>query len=519
MKIERTKNAARNTVFGILLKMYQIIVPFIMRTVILYHMGVEYVGLDGLFLSILQVLNLAELGVGSAMVFSMYQPIAEDNTKKICALMRLYKLYYSVIGMVVLIAGLFLLPFIPHLIKSDIPSGLNIYVLYMLNLSATVLSYWLFSYKNSILQAHQRVDMSNKVMILTTTVKFILQLLAIMVFHNFYYFMSAIILTQVLNNLLTAIVADKMYPDYKASGRLEKKEIREINRKIKDVFTAKLGYTIVNSADTIVISAFLGLTTLAIYQNYYYIMYAVVGIMMVFLNACTAGIGNSLITESLDKNYQDFEKLFFVVSWTAGTCVCCFLCLYQSVIRVWVGEELLLPFSCVILFCIYFYLYTTNHLFATYKDAAGIWHEDRFRPLAGAGTNLILNLLMVRRFGIYAILLSTILSYVLVTIPWMIHNLFSILFKRSARPFLKKMFCSGGMTVIAACICYLCCRNIPETGALPFVLRIFVGVLIPTIVFFIVYRNRPEFFQTLDLVDRITKGKTKRVSSLLRRGV
>ena len=144
MKIERTKNASRNIAFGITLKLYQIIMPFIMRTVMIYFMGVQYLGLSSLFSSILQVLNLVELGVGNALVFSMYKPIVEDDTEKICALMKLYRKYYRVIGLVIAAIGLVLTPFVPYLVKNDLPDGLNIYVLYLMNLGATVLSYWLF---------------------------------------------------------------------------------------------------------------------------------------------------------------------------------------------------------------------------------------------------------------------------------------------------------------------------------------------------------------------------------------
>lgn len=155
MKIERTKNASRNIIFGIILKAYQILIPFLMRTAMIYFMGVQYLGLNSLFTSILQVLNLTELGVGIAMVYSMYKPIADDDTKTICALMRLYRLYYRIIGLVIAVMGGILTPFIPYLVKSDLPSGLNIYVLYLLNLAATILSYWLFAYKNALFQAHQ----------------------------------------------------------------------------------------------------------------------------------------------------------------------------------------------------------------------------------------------------------------------------------------------------------------------------------------------------------------------------
>ena len=168
MRIERTKNASRNIVFGILLKVYQMIVPFIMRTAIIYLLGAQYLGLNSLYASILQVLNLAELGVGSAMVYSMYKPIAEDDHKTICALMALYKKYYTIIGIIILIVGGILTPFIPSLIRMDtVPQDVNVYVLYWLNLGATVLSYWLFAYKNCLLSAYQRTDIISKISILS----------------------------------------------------------------------------------------------------------------------------------------------------------------------------------------------------------------------------------------------------------------------------------------------------------------------------------------------------------------
>ncbi len=207
MKIERTKNAARNIVFGTALKIYQTLLPFCMRTVLVYTLGVQYLGLNSLFTSVLQVLNLAELGVGSAMVFSMYKPIADDDSVTICALMNLYKWYYRIIGSIVFLAGIVITPFIPKLISGDVPENINIYILYLLNLAATVLTYWLFAYKNSILFAHQRVDVANKVSIFTDTVKYVLQIIALVVLSNYYYYILIILMTQVLANLITVVWA------------------------------------------------------------------------------------------------------------------------------------------------------------------------------------------------------------------------------------------------------------------------------------------------------------------------
>ena len=152
----------------------------------IYTLGMAYTGLNSLFTSVLSVLNLAELGVGSAMVFSMYKPIAEDDTKKLCALMRLYKIYYRVIGLVIMVLGLLITPAIPYLIKSDVPPDINIYVLYLMNLFMTVLSYWLFAYKNCLLFAHQRNDIGDKIGYVINTVKYVAQILVLVLFKNYY---------------------------------------------------------------------------------------------------------------------------------------------------------------------------------------------------------------------------------------------------------------------------------------------------------------------------------------------
>ena len=277
MKIERTKNASKNISAGMLLRVYQMLAPFLMRTAMLHFMGVQYLGLNSLFYSILHILNLAELGIGSAMVFSMYKPIAEDDETTICALMALYRTYYRIIGLVIGAVGVALTPLIPHLVEGEIPGELNLYVLYWLNLGATVLSYWLFAYKNSLLNAHHRTSVASVVTMITTTVQYAIQLVIMIFWKNYYLHLVVALATQAMNNIVTAIVTTKLYPQYKPRGKLAKEKTKEINRKIRDLFTGKAGAVIMNSADSVVISAFLGLTTLTIYQNYYFIMSAIIG--------------------------------------------------------------------------------------------------------------------------------------------------------------------------------------------------------------------------------------------------
>ena len=508
MKIERTKNATRGIFWGGIMKVYQMVIPFLMRTAMIYFMGVQYLGLNSLFTSILQVLNLAELGIGSAMVFSMYKPIAEDNREQINALLKLYRTYYRIVGLIIGVVGIILTPFIPRLISGDIPVGINIYILYLLNLGATVLTYWLFAYKNSLLQAHQRVDVTSIITIITNTIQYTIQLLILIFLKNYYLYVITILITQVLNNILTAIITKNMYPDYKPNGKMDKQVVRVINNRIKDLFTGKIGAVIINSADTIVISAFLGLTVLAIYQNYFYMITAVTGFMEIILSSMLAGLGNSYIIETKEKNYADLEKFTFIFCWLSGVCFCCFLCLYQPFMEIWVGKENMLNFSAVICFSIYFYIYEINRLLNTFKDAAGLWHEDRFRPLITALTNLTLNLITVQFWGIYGVLLSTVISVVVVGMPWILYNMFTVYFDRSlARKYIVQLLKNTGTVVVVGCVTYCICMLVHVGQWGTFFLRLLICFVLPNVLFLLVFYKNPHFRESIQLADNITKNK------------
>lgn len=503
MQINKTENAARNMFFGTVQKVVNIIMPFITRTAMIYTLGANYLGLNSLFTSILQVLNLAELGVGSAMIFSMYKPIAEDDQDTICALMKLYKVYYRIIGLVILMAGLVITPLIPMLIKKDIPSDINVYILYLMNLGSTVLSYWLFAYKNCLLYAHQRNDVIDKTSTMVICIQQAIQLFVLFVFKNYYFYLIIVLGAQVAKNLINAFVVSRMFPEYEAKGTLPAKKVKAINQRVKDLFTAKLGSTVVSSADSIVISSFMGLTALAMYNNYYYIMNSVITFVYMVFTACGAGIGHSLVTESLEKNYNDFKTLTFIISWISSFCISCLYSLYQPFMKMWVGEDLMFDQSVVVLFCAYFYLYILSGVFSTYKDSAGMWHEDRFRPLVGAIVNLALNITFVERYGVYAILLSTIVSYLLVNIPWLIYNVFHVLFKRKPTEYLLTVLIyiaiSIGVCFVTSCMCSL----IKLEGIVGFLCKGLTCLIASNMLLLIIYGKTVEFKNCLSIVKRI----------------
>ena len=508
MKTSRVENASRNVVFGMILKGYQVLMPFLMRTVMLKFMGEKYLGLNSLFGSVLWVLNLAELGVGSAMIYSMYQPIIDNDTKQICALLKLYRTYYRIIGLIIGVVGVAITPLVPKLISGEVPQGISLYVVYWLNLLCTVLSYWLFAYKNSLVMAHQRNDIISKVTFGTNTLQYLIQFAVIIFLQDYYIYLIVSIVTQVITNIVTAICATKMYPDYKPVGRMENEQKKKINQRIKDLFTMKLGNAIVSSADSIVVSKFLGLTMVAIYNNYFYFLTAVWNIGRVVLSSCTAGIGNSLLVESEEKNYTDMKKFTFIMAWICGFCSTCLLCLFQPVMILWAGEELTLEFSAVIAFVIYFAVEQINQVFITYKDASGIWHEDRFRPLITALANLILSIILVQFWGIYGVLLGTVLSEVLISMPWILHNIFSTMFKRSTKEYVLKILYYVVVIAVVATITFLITDFIPGENIWYILLKGIVVTIVSNILFLLVFCRLKEFSQVKELVFRIIRKKS-----------
>ena len=503
MKLERTKNAARNVVFDGTMEIVNVLFPFVIRSVMLHYLGTEYLGLNGLFKSILNFLNLAELGVGSAMVFSMYRPIAEDDSQTICALLRLYRTIYRIIGLTVALVGLLLMPVLKDLIKGDLPAGMNLHILYLMNLGNTVLTYWLFAYKSSLLQAHQRRDVISRVSLAVRVTEYTVKVLILIFTRNYYLYLAVQLLCQLAINLLTAVCASKMYPRYVPQGKLPKEKTQDIFRRVRDLFTAKLSATVFDAADTLVISAFMGLTVLALYQNYYFVITALRMMFVVLLNACMAGVGNKLVMESKEANYRDLEKISLLFLWLLGVSSSMLLCVFQPFIQVWMGEENMLAVGLVFCFVIYYYSMGANKLINMFKDAAGIWRIDRWRPLTAALVNLGLNLATVRFLGLYGVLLSSVFSIVAVQIPWLFRNLFLDVFPRRFLGRYIRLYCGLAAVALVSCgtswfVCGLFRLNVWPT----LFLNAVFSFLIPNLFYYVFYGRNPLFRESLSQLKR-----------------
>lgn len=484
MKLEIVKNSKRNTLFGIIDKLVAILFPFVIRTIIINTIGAEYIGLSSLFVSILKILNLAELGIGSSLVFSMYKPIADDDYLKIGALYKLYKKSYLIIGTFVLIIGLSLMPFLEFLISGEVPIDINIYVLYLIYLFNTVIGYLLFGYKNSLFDGYQRTDYKNKIHIIIEILKFLIQMVALLVFKNYYLTILALPITSILSNIFVKYLADKKYPNIKCEGNVDKDTKKELKKKIAGMFIHKLSNTVITSVDSIVISAFLGLNLLTIYTNYYYVMNAVFSLIQVIFNGLTAGIGNKVVKNSVKKNYSDFKKINYIYFALIAVCSGCFISLYQDFITLWVGESYLFDFSTVIWLCFYFISLKMCDTIALYKDANGLWWEDKFRPIISSLINIIVNIILVNTIGINGILISTIIVTIFINYLFSIKVLFKYYFKRNPNKFLLSSI--GYIIVFGICtlVAFLSTMNIDFSNVSNIFIKLPIAIISSFVTFF-----------------------------------
>lgn len=500
IRYSKTDNSIRNIVWGITNKILVVFWPFIIRNLMIRKLGIEYLGLSSLFASVLQMMSLAELGFGSAMVYAMYRPIAEENYSEINALLQFYKIVYRGIGFMILLSGIGLSPFLRNLINGPCPSQINLYTLYFIYLSNTVCSYWLFAYKNSLLTAYHRVDIISKITGITHMCMYIVQCIVLIVFQNYYIYAIVLPICTIINNLCTAIVVNKMFPQITEYGKISKETRQEIKKRVIALLGHKLGGVITNSTDNIVISAFLGLTVLAIYNNYYQIIASLIGMFSIINNSLIAGLGNSIVTDSIKKNYCVLKGLTFGNVWVIGWCSICLLCLYQPFIKAWVGDIYLLPCNVIVLFAVYFYIWKFKDMLSIYKDAAGMWWNDRWKPIVYCIVNIVVSVALVNIIGVSGVIIGTIISQLFVAIPWETIAFFQgyiyedEFLRGQLKTYTYNMIQYSLAIIVIAIITYLCCVIINFTSVYnTLVYRSIICLIVPNLIYWFIYHKTDEY--------------------------
>ena len=434
MKLDFKKNVKRNMVANAASSGIRLLFPFLNRTLFLWLLGPAYLGLNGLFASILGVLMLAELGFGKAVVCSMYKPVADDDRELLCAYLKFFRSVYRWVGTIIFVGGLTLLPFLNRLVHGSIPPEIDLHVLYVVHLVNTAVSYFLFAYRGVVLGAYHRNDVVTNIRTGVSVVQYVVVFLILLVTRNYYYYILTTVVFTVIQNILLVTASRRLFPDIEPCGSLSPEVRRKVVSDVKSIFMHKVGCVIAYSTDNLVISAFLGLVAVATYGNYYYVVTNVAGLVAVLYSSMTGGFGNKIYTESKADNFRLFMKMNRLTMSMILFCVVALTLLYQPFMRIWTKNdpELVRHSLTPILMVLYFYIMQSRQVLLSFKTAAALWHQDRWKPIVAGVFNMTTNILFViflpDAYKLDGVIFSTIISFVLIEIPWESHVVFTAFF-------------------------------------------------------------------------------------------
>lgn len=405
----RTRYTMINMLVNIGGQVLTMLLSFINRMVFIRCLSAAYLGVNGLFTDVLSILNFAELGIGTAMVFSMYEPAARDDERKLAQLMNLYKWMYRAVAASVLLFGLVLLPFLPHFIKGG--EGIeHITLIYMIYVLGSASSY-LMSYKSSIYQAYQKGYIRAGWNMVCELIKTILQTAVLLLTGNFILYLVVQQVLPFLPNIMVSRMVDKEFPYLKECRELPEREERNgILKNIGAMSMHKLAAIIVHNTDSLLMSSFIGLATVGVYSNYRLVLNALNNLINKFSVAFSGSVGNLAALENSDrlyKIYKEMDFMFFVMSayLTGGL-----MMLFNPFITLLFGEKYCFPIVTVVIIVAEFYISRMRQANLLFREAMGLFWNDRYKAVAESIINLVASLVLVQRFGVAGIVGGTVVS-------------------------------------------------------------------------------------------------------------
>ena len=411
----RKENSIINLIYAYVGQIFGVIISFVARIVFIKCLNSEYLGLNSLFTDIITFLSFAELGIGSAMTFSLYEPLAKNDTQKIKSLMNLYKIAYRTIGSLVFIIGMILLPFLPHFIKEMPATISNIQLYYALFVVNSAVSYF-YSYKRSLVICDQKRYIATFYRYLFYFLVNLSQIILLWFTRNYLVFLVCQIVFTIFENIAISRKAEKMYPFLKEKQiiPLDKNSQKKIKRDIGAAFYNRVGALIIKTTDSLVISKFLGVVALGMYSNYSMIVTSLNTIINQIFTAITASVGNFAVTESPEKLKKLFDRIYFINFVIYGIISVCLFNVTNVFMKIWLGNDFLLDIKIVMAIIISFYIAGIRVSIITFKDALGLYWQDKYRPIITALVNLIVSVFLVTKIGILGTVLGTIISYLCV---------------------------------------------------------------------------------------------------------
>lgn len=508
--MSRVEKSIKNSAASIAIQMGTTILNFVSRTIFIRILGEEYLGINGLFGNILNMLSLAELGVGTTITYWLYEPMAKNDETKLSILMAVYKKIYNVIGIAVLILGLSLSPFLSFFMKEtpDIPHITFIYVLYVVKMSVS----YFFVYKSSLINVAQKNYIVNTLSFVLNVIGTIAQLVVLMLTRNYILYFSVSIAFSLLGNLVLSAKAEKMFPFLKnpIKGKLEKEEKQEIKKDVSAIFSHNIGSFVLTSTDNMIISKFIGVAEVGLYSNYTMILHAVQKMLNLVFSSLVSSIGNLMYSVSKEKSYEVFKNILFAASWIVGFCTISLFFLSNPFITLWLGEQFVFDNYVVFFIVLNFYLTFMRQPVNSFKHCVGLFRKDKYKPFIESIVNLVTSIWLVNKFGIAGVFMGTAISTIAVCMYIEPYILYKYFYEKSVIEYFKIFFKYVLVTIFASVVIYLLSLPINEVTILNFVYKMILCVIVPNGLYWMIFRKTSEMEYFKNLVFTILKKVSKR---------
>lgn len=505
--MSRLENSTKNLFLSLGNSVFSSLLGLVSRTVFIYVLGSEYLGLAGLLGNVLGFLTISELGIATAIGFSLYKPLAEKDYKSISALMSVYRKAYAIIGCIVLISGIALFFSLDFFIAPDQqPKGTNFaYFAFLLN---TVLGYFL-SYKTTLISSDNQAFRLVPINIGMNIVQTIAQIVVLLLFKNYTIYLAVQIACSITIMFMQNRYITKKYEnvDFYSKEKLRPEQKQQLKRNIGGLVIAKMGDYLVNSTDNLIITKLVSLSATGIYSNYLLIRNMVNGYIATIFSSVTAGIGNVVAVESDERKREVFDIMMFCAYYIYSFEAVCFLCLFNPFIGgIWLGEQYVFDSFTVLIIVINNYLTGLRIPLITMKGAAGTYMEDAWIPFAFAGINLVASIILVRWLGVAGVFLGTIIGSMLTADWYRPIIIYHKVFHTSVMKYYKRyiMYIILGFANMA--LAYWMCSMINTSVVwLNFIIKMIISVMMPLTINSVLFYRTEEFKAIRSMGKRILK--------------
>lgn len=499
----RIKSSVKNTVAALFSNLITIVIGIVAQTYFIKLLGVEYLGLNGLFTNIISMLGIVELGIGSAITYNLYKPIANKDEETIQSLLHFYKKAYRIIATIIILISIIIIPFLPNLV-GKITIKTNIYIIYMLFVIDIVCSYFL-SYKRGMLYADQQGYIINLVHVLCLIILNILQILFLYITKNYYLYLIIKITMRIIENIIITIIINYRYSFLreKSIKPLEKNIKNDIISKVKALFFHKIAGFVISGTDNIIISKYLGIITVGLYSNYYLIINSIQTVFNQTLVALTPSIGNLLTENQSKKNYDIFKKIRFLNFWFSTFTAVSLMLIMDSFITIWLGKKYMLSKMVLLMLVINYFIQTMRNSYSIFKEAAGIFYEDRFVPIIESALNVLASIILLKYFGLAGVFMGTITSSLVLWCYSYPKYIYKDLFKQKYKNYILETIAYLTLFIFVLAVSYsISMLTTSENNLLNFAINIILSLTVPNLILLLIFRNNNNFKYYLNLIKK-----------------